>query len=104
MVKVKIESSNEVITRIVISGHAGYDEKGKDLVCAAVSSIAVGTLNALDELTKDDCELILTDDQVMIIVKRNEHDSQMIIKTLIIQIKTLQESYPNYLKIIQTEV
>ncbi len=104
MVKVKIESSNKAITRIIISGHAGYDEKGKDLVCAAVSSIAVGTLNALDELTKDDCELILTDDQVMIIVKRNEHDSQMIIKTLIIQIKTLQESYPNYLKIIQTEV
>ena len=103
MVKVKIESSNEVITRIVISGHAGYDEKGKDLVCAAVSSIAVGTLNALDELTKD-CELILTDDQVTIIVKKNEHDSQMIIQTLIIQIKTLQASHPNYLKIIQTEV
>lgn len=31
-----------------MTGHAGYAEHGKDLVCAGASAVAVGTVNALE--------------------------------------------------------
>ena len=38
------------IQRFTCSGHAEYDEYGKDIVCAAVSSIAITTVNAIIRL------------------------------------------------------
>ena len=34
-----------------VSGHAGYAEAGRDIVCAAVSMLVINTANALDGLT-----------------------------------------------------
>ena len=36
-----------------IKGHAGYDEYGKDIVCAAVSSTVITTVNAILSIDKD---------------------------------------------------
>jgi uncharacterized protein YsxB (DUF464 family) len=44
--------SDETIKEITISGHAGSDEYGRDLVCAAVSAISLGTVNAIELLLK----------------------------------------------------
>lgn len=52
MIKVKVKKTNNKVYEIVIKGHAGYDEMGRDIVCAAVSSMAITTINgiiALDE-------------------------------------------------------
>ena len=34
-------------------GHAGFDEEGRDIVCAAVSALVVTAGNSLDALTED---------------------------------------------------
>ncbi|MBQ7507354.1 MAG: ribosomal-processing cysteine protease Prp [Lachnospiraceae bacterium] len=36
-----------------VSGHALYDRKGKDIVCAAVSVLTINTVNAVEMLTED---------------------------------------------------
>jgi len=36
--------------RVMIQGHAGYGEHGKDIVCAAVSGISIGIVNAIEKL------------------------------------------------------
>ena len=38
---------NRHVSAFEFSGHAGYDESGKDLVCAGASTIAIGTVNAI---------------------------------------------------------
>lgn len=38
------------LERVVIKGHAGYAEPGEDIVCAAVSSISIGLVNAAEAL------------------------------------------------------
>ena len=38
--------------RIEISGHAGYEEKGRDIVCAGVSALAYALAAALEEAKK----------------------------------------------------
>lgn len=38
-------------------GHAGYDVKGKDIVCAAVSVLLINTVNSVEALTDDEFSL-----------------------------------------------
>lgn len=104
MIKVSIDYDHQMVHNVKITGHAGYDELGKDLVCAAVSSISIGTLNALDELANNDCKLTLADNMIKIEVLQIEEKSQLIIKTMIIQLKTLYEEYKDFIEIKQTEV
>ena len=44
MIKVEIKNN-----KIEIKGHAYYDDYGKDIVCASVSSIVITTINAIIE-------------------------------------------------------
>lgn len=37
------------ISEFKISGHADYDEPGKDIVCSAVSAASIGTINAIEK-------------------------------------------------------
>ncbi|MDR3348199.1 MAG: ribosomal-processing cysteine protease Prp [Acidaminococcales bacterium] len=47
MIKIKIRRSNGRITACEVTGHAGTDEKGKDIVCAAVSALTETALLGL---------------------------------------------------------
>ena len=38
---------------ILIKGHALYDDYGKDIVCSAVSSCVITTINAILKIDKD---------------------------------------------------
>jgi uncharacterized protein YsxB (DUF464 family) len=40
-----------------VSGHAGYAESGKDIVCAAVSALTINTVNSVEELTDNKFKL-----------------------------------------------
>lgn len=99
MVKVEIKRVNQKIDEILIYGHANYAEHGQDLVCAGVSSIGIGTLNALDQLCENMCELSIQEAYIRIKVKQRNHVVDNILSTIYIQLKTMQESYPLYISI-----
>lgn len=101
MVKVKVVSKEELIQKIEIKGHANSGVIGQDLVCAGVSSITFGTLNALNEMTKESVELIV--DKSIIIKVKNILDErcQIILQTMMIQLATIEEQYSNYIQIKQ---
>jgi uncharacterized protein len=51
MIKIHVERDERgQLERILIKGHAYYDDPGKDIVCAAVSGISVGLVNAVEKL------------------------------------------------------
>ena len=41
---------------LTIDGHAGYAEKGKDIVCAGVTSLVQTLVESIEDLTKDKIE------------------------------------------------
>ena len=55
MIKVNVKKNNDNISELVIKGHAGYDVHGKDIVCAAVSSMAITTVNNIIALDDSVC-------------------------------------------------
>lgn len=53
MIKIKLSYNKGLIDSINVSGHAYYDDYGKDIVCASVSSIVITTVNAIIRLESD---------------------------------------------------
>jgi len=47
MTKVSIKKKNNNVYEIVIKGHSKYEEYGKDIVCASISTMAITTINSI---------------------------------------------------------
>lgn len=41
------------VTGFDSKGHAGYEDSGKDIICAAVSVLVINMINSVDEFTDD---------------------------------------------------
>lgn len=104
MVKVDVKRKHQTITEIVIHDHAGYADSGQDLVCAGVSSITVGMMNALDQMVPDVCDFIMKEAYVKIHQTQNHDDAQLLLKAMYVQLVTLKESYQSYISINDQEV
>ncbi len=104
MIRIDIKRKDRRIAEMSIRGHAEYDVKGKDLVCAGVSCIAVGALNAIEEKCHT-CDLKLEEGFIHISVNLLEdRDTQIMLEMLRIQLLTMQEAYQNYIRLTDQEV
>lgn len=104
MIKVNVKERLGQIESVSIKGHAGYADAGQDLVCAGVSSIGVGLLNALSEMCEDSFECSMNSGDIQIKITKTNEINQIILNTGIIQLLTMEQSYKQYIKITKTEV
>ena len=98
MIKVNV-LVNDKIKEIKITGHANYDEYGKDIVCSATSSIVITTINAI--LLFDEGYIDYKEEKDKFTIKVNKHDDilEKLITNMLNMLKELQNDYPNYIKI-----
>ncbi|MDD5835898.1 MAG: ribosomal-processing cysteine protease Prp [bacterium] len=99
MIKVNCVVSNELIESVTIKGHADYASYGKDIVCAAVSSIVTTTVN--DILTLDDKAINYgtNDGSVEITVIQDNVIANKLLNTMLNMLKELAYNYPKNIKI-----
>jgi hypothetical protein len=81
-----------------VSGHAEYGEYGKDLVCASVSSIMFGFMNALDALDEK-IEIEQLENEIVIKNHTNLSVVDDYFELVIMQLKTIEESYGDFIKV-----
>ena len=91
-----------------IKGHAGYDEYGKDIVCAAVSTLAYTAVGAISEMT-DIVSYSEKDGYMQCTVPKNisndaKNTVKIILDTIVIGFKQIELSYKGYVKVIIKEV
>lgn len=98
MIKVNIKKS-----AIIITGHAGYDEYGKDIVCASVSSIVITSVNAALKLENNSLEYIEEKDKLTINILSNKENIKIIIENMIDLLEELSLTYKENIKIIKEE-
>lgn len=98
MITIKYQKQKDQIKKIIISGHANYDDLGKDIVCAAVSSIAFTTINILLKLEKN-IQYKKEQNKIKIKIIQNDKELDLIIKNLIETLQELRQQYPKNLKI-----
>ncbi len=107
MVTIRIYNKDNKITGFLIEGHACYDKKGQDIVCAAVSVLAQTALIGLNEfLSSDSFHYNIKDGYIKCKLEGNlnekeDHNSQVILKTMCLGLETIQESYGSYVRILK---
>jgi len=88
---------------IIIKGHTNYAEKGKDIICAAISAITNGTVNFLQTYYKNDCQISYLPAEIRIYSRNNNSECQLGLRLMLFQLENIANSYPNYLEIQKEE-
>lgn len=101
--------SNKSIRRFKIAGHALFDEKGRDIVCAAVSAIAYTTLGGLTNVAAIPFNYDIREGS-MVCDLSDEIDgeaglkAETILETMVIGLRQIEKSYPGNITVIEEEV
>ena len=87
-----------------VKGHAGYDEYGKDIVCAAVSVLTVNMANSVEKFTDDSVDE-KTGQFIFHFTGTVSAESKLLMDSLILGLTDIAESYGDkYIKIRFREV
>lgn len=98
MIHIQIKKENQEITSIEISGHSGYAKSGYDIVCSAVSSIVITSVNAILSLEEE--TIAVTDDGSVLKIRIKKHDriTDILIENMLNLLKELENQYQKNIK------
>lgn len=88
-----------------VEGHAGFNKKGPDIVCSALSVLSQNTVFSLVELAGvKEKELTLIDDEkraiyAVLLPSVCSDDAQLLMKSFELGVKILNKTYPAHVKL-----
>ena len=94
MIRVKVKPDD-----ITISGHARYDEYGKDIVCASVSSIVTTSVNAILSFDHKLIKYNVREGLISIKILIHDDTTDTLLKNMINMLEELANDYPENIKI-----
>lgn len=100
-----------MIDAFTLDGHAGFAQKGEDIVCAAVSALTFGTINAIEHLlnlplsiqTKENdgflhCVVPDLED------KATQEKVQLLLEAMVLSLQAVEADYGDYVQLtVQSE-
>jgi len=105
MISISImRADRNTITGFKVSGHAGYAKSGYDIVCAGVSAVTVGTVNAIEALTgilmeADMKDGFLSADLPGEIEANQAEQVQLLLASMVVMLQSIEGSYGQYIEI-----
>ena len=89
---------------IQVKGHADFAERGKDIVCAAVSALFQTFLLTMDKIKAETKDKYIYDikagESVIMFHERKSQEAQLLILSFRTGIEAIAESYPDNVRII----
>ncbi len=109
MIQVTIfENQAKEYTAFRCIGHAGYAKAGEDIVCAAVSALVINTVNSIEKLVSDECDLTTEQESGLIDFSLKDgysKESLLLIQSLVLGLQEIQKNYgTEYMMLIFKEV
>jgi uncharacterized protein YsxB (DUF464 family) len=109
MIRVKIERqlSNGFIRSFAIKGHADFAKHGQDIVCAGVSAVSVGTVNAAETLL----DIVMPSEMKNGFLQAaapetldelKQEKLQLLLESMVVMLKNIEDMYGSYIKIEET--
>ncbi len=83
-------------TGIRLQGHAGYDDSGRDIVCAAVSALAVNTANSIEAFTGDSFQTEQDEESGFLSFSLSSPispESKLLLNSLVLGLQNIEEEY-----------
>lgn len=95
MIKVSIYKNEEGrIHGFHSEGHAGFDKRGKDIVCAAVSALIINAMNSIETFSSDTFEFQNEDGKVDFkIVSPLSQVSELLLNSLLLGLEEIEKDY-----------
>ena len=85
--------------RMEISGHAGYAEPGKDIVCAGVTALTQTLIQSIENLTDDKIEYRISPGKVEVEYRNLSEKSKTLVDSFFIGICLIAEEFPEHVKV-----
>ena len=93
MIKIEVLSKNNYINKVIIKGHANYDDYGQDIVCSAVSSIVTTSINGILSLNEESLVYHNELDKMTIEIILKDENTNKLITNMVNLLKELQNKY-----------
>ncbi|HQD49706.1 MAG TPA: ribosomal-processing cysteine protease Prp [Defluviitaleaceae bacterium] len=104
-------NKNKQLCGFEISGHAGYGKYGSDIVCAAVSTLAINTVNSIEVFSSDPICIETDKKDGLMIFSLDEKakaypadETLLFLKSLELGLKNIQKNYKKHILISYKEV
>ena len=105
MITAKVIKKQGSYYSFICSGHAEYDDEGKDIVCSAVSMLVINTANAIDKLTDNKLEGSDRDCISWRFSDTPDDKAQLLMDAMLLGLKEIETKYGNdYLRLMIKEV
>lgn len=95
------KNKQQEFIKFKIKGHADLnkDDLKNKLICAGCSAITFGTVNSLDKLDHNNCQILIKDNLIEINISKITEQNQILLKGLYYSLSTLQEDNHDNIKI-----
>ena len=102
-------NDKEECVGFLTDGHAGYNEEGHDIVCAAASVLIINTVNAIEKFTEDKTSLVSDDAEGVIdysLKERPSKEAELLLDTMVLGLRDMSddENYAEYIDLTFEEV
>lgn len=95
MIRVIVKKQRDSITGFHIEGHSGYAGHGSDIICSAVSALAITCVNSIEEFTEDRFS-VETDEErglVDLEVIAASAETQLLLRSMLLGIQGIEMTY-----------
>ena len=96
MVSVIISKQGTEYKQVSLDGHAGDVEAGQNVVCAAVSMLAINSFNSIEQFTDDAFEVEASEDGghlIMTFPEKLSDKSQLLLDSMLLGLDQIQKQY-----------
>lgn len=107
MTNITVYTQNDLNIGFKVFGHSGYDEAGKDIVCAGISALTINFINSIEEFMDDRFVVKTNEEDGMIDFKFEEtpsKESQTLIDSLVFGLENLEKDYKDFISLEFREV
>ncbi|UVI28112.1 ribosomal-processing cysteine protease Prp [Paenibacillus spongiae] len=106
MITVTIERNTDDrhIAAFAVEGHAKYAKPGKDIVCAGVSAVTVGTVNAIEQLAGLELPASMKNgwlqSEIPVLEDALVNEKvQLLLESMIVMVETIAGSYGKFVEV-----
>jgi len=83
------------IRGFICRGHAGYAEKGEDIVCSAISALVINTINSIEQLTDSEIEVSAEEETAVIkafFKTEPSKEAELLMRSLVLGIQSIEDN------------
>ena len=106
MTRCEFFTADDRITGFSVSGHSGYAEAGKDIVCAAISAVVTMAEATINDVCGAKAKVRVKDEQARITLTLptscdEEEAVQAVLSGMMLTLLSLREDYPDYIEVLE---